>query len=127
MFTHIALGSSDTARSKIFYDAVFTALGLGEGAPFGTARLIYSSQQGALMIGAPVNGEPMSVGNGSTVGLAAQNKEQVDAAHAAGVANGGVSCEDPPGPRNVGEMTFYLAYLRDPDGNKLCINHMLTG
>lgn len=127
MFTHIALGSSDMARSKLFYDAVFAELGLGEGVPFGPARLIYASQKGSLLIGTPINGEPASVGNGSTIGLAAQSQEQVDAVHAAGVANGGVSCEDPPGLRNAGDMKLYLAYLRDPDGNKLCINHMLEG
>lgn len=125
MFTHIALGSNDTARSKLFYDAVFAALGLGEGVQFGPDRLIYASQLGSLLVGKPVNGESANFGNGYTIGLAAQNQEQVDAAHAAGVANGGVSCEDPPGIRNTGGMKFYLAYLRDPDGNKLCINHIL--
>ena len=68
----------------------------------------------------PINGEPATVGNGSTIGLACQSPEQVDAWHAAGVAHGGTTCEDPPGLRELAVGSLYLAYLRDPDGNKLC-------
>lgn len=69
------------------------------------------------MIEVPINGEPATYGNGSTIGFAANSAAEVDAWHAAGTANGGTTCEDPPGERANGA---YLAYLRDPAGNKLC-------
>ena len=40
--------------------------------------------------------------------------------HAAGLANGGRAIEDPPGIRGSGKVQLYLAYLRDPSGNKIC-------
>jgi catechol 2,3-dioxygenase-like lactoylglutathione lyase family enzyme len=68
----------------------------------------------------PIDGEPASHGNGSTLGFAIESEEQGLAWHAAGLANGGVACEDPPGVRDGGVMKLYLAYLRDPAGNKIC-------
>jgi hypothetical protein len=44
----------------------------------------------------------------------------IDAWHAAGIANGGETCEDAPGLREGNFGPMYLAYLRDPSGNKLC-------
>ena len=61
-----------------------------------------------------------NTGNGSTFGFAGQSAAQVDAWHAAGLANGGTTCEDPPGVREGAAGQLYLAYLRDPDGNKIC-------
>ena len=121
MFSHQTLGSNDIARSKLFYDALFTAMGGSEGQIDPKGRLIYSHNGGRLLLTRPVNGEPAGHGNGSTMGLLMDSPAMADAWHAAGVAHGGTTCEDPPGIRkaaNGGEM--YLAYLRDPDGNKLC-------
>jgi catechol 2,3-dioxygenase-like lactoylglutathione lyase family enzyme len=73
----------------------------------------------------PIDGQPASHGNGSTIGFAAASPEAVDAWHAAGAANGGTSCEDPPGVRENGPVKLYLAYLRDPSGNKLCALHRM--
>ena len=67
----------------------------------------------------PIDGQPATAGNGSTVGFA-MTPEQADAWHAAGVANGGTAIEDPPGVREGNGMKLYLAYLRDPSGNKIC-------
>ena len=61
------------------------------------------------------------VGNGSTVGFAAESPEAADAWHQAGLDNGGISIEDPPGIREGSGL--YLAYLRDPSGNKICALH----
>ena len=71
----------------------------------------------------PINSEPATHGNGSTIGFAAQSAEQADAFHAAGVTHGGTTCEEPPGLRDGVAGKLYLAYLRDPDGNKLCALH----
>ncbi len=121
MFSHQTLGSNDIARSKLFYDALFAAMGGSEGQIDPKGRLIYSHNGGRLLITRPVNGDAVTHGNGSTLGLTMDSPAQADAWHAAGIAHGGTTCEDPPGIRianNGGQM--YLAYLRDPDGNKLC-------
>ena len=123
MFSHIMLGASDLEASRRFYDAVLGALGHAPGVA-NKNRYFYRSASGAFGITTPINGEPASFGNGSTTGFAATSPEQVQAAHAAGVAHGGVSCEDPPGWRELGGgRRLYLGYLRDPAGNKLCLTY----
>jgi catechol 2,3-dioxygenase-like lactoylglutathione lyase family enzyme len=71
----------------------------------------------------PINGAPAAPANGGTIGFTMDSPEQADAWHAAGVANGGQAVEDPPGWRDRPGYRLYLAYLRDPDGNKLCGLH----
>lgn len=120
MLTHVMVGVDDLDAAKTFYDAILGALGHGPGILDGTGRAFYPSSTVALGIGKPVNGEPASVGNGGTIGFAASSAEQVDAWHAAGVAAGGTTCENPPGVRDLGPAgKIYAAYLRDPAGNKL--------
>lgn len=121
MYSHLTIGSNDLAKSKVFYDAIFAAMGGPAGNLMPEAgRLLYMHNGGMLMICTPINGEPATHANGGTVGLAMTSPEQVEAWHAAGVANGGTTCEDPPGVRDLGHMKLHLAYLRDPDNNKLC-------
>ncbi len=122
MFSHVMLGVSDLERSKKFYDAVLGALGLSAGVA-NKNRYFYRSPTGTFAISTPINGEPASHGNGSTVGFVAASAEQCNAWHAAGLAGGGVTCEDAPGFREGPTGQIYLAYLRDPDGNKLCVLH----
>lgn len=122
MFSHVMLGVNDLERSKRFYDAVLGTVGIKPG--FANAnRYFYRSPQGTFAISTPINGETACHGNGSTIGFSVDSPEQGDAFHAAGVANGGTACEDPPGMRESGGMSLYLAYLRDPDGNKICALH----
>ena len=120
MFSHIMIGSNDIARSKKFYDALFTAIGGKPGAEDAKGRLIYAHNGGRLMVTKPIDGKPASAANGGTIGFTMSNPEQAQAWHKAGVANGGTSIEDPPGIRQGAAGQMYLAYLRDPDGNKLC-------
>ncbi len=96
MFTHIVVGSNDLERSRRFYDAIFTAMGAGAGTLDAKGRFVYSKDGYRLLVTKPINGQ------------------------AATFANGGTTAEDPPGVRQVGPRKAYLAYLRDPDGNKLC-------
>jgi catechol 2,3-dioxygenase-like lactoylglutathione lyase family enzyme len=117
MFNHVMVGANDVEESKKFYDAVLGALGTAPGVVDAKGRCLYPSPNGTLMIKTPLNGERATHGNGGTIGFVAQESANVDAWHAAGVANGGTSCEDPPGLRANGA---YLAYLKDPAGNKLC-------
>ena len=122
MFSHVMVGVSDLEASKRFYDAVLGTLGVSPGVANKT-RYFYRSAGGTFGITTPINGEPPCHGNGSTLGFTASSPEQADAFHAAGVANGGVACEDPPGFRGPEGGQMYLAYLRDPDGNKICALH----
>ena len=119
MFSHVMLGVSDLEVSKKFYDALLGTLGVPPGVA-NKSRYFYRSPTGTFAITTPINGEPATQGNGSTIGFTVQSPEQGDAFHAAGIANGGTTCEDPPGVREGGAVPLYLAYLRDPDGNKIC-------
>jgi catechol 2,3-dioxygenase-like lactoylglutathione lyase family enzyme len=125
MFSHVMVGADDVARSKAFYDAVLGTLGVPGGRMDDKGRVFYMTQSGVFAISKPIDGQPACHANGGTVGFAASSPEQVDAWHAAGVANGGKTCEDPPGVRDGGMGKLYLAYLRDPAGNKLCALHRM--
>jgi catechol 2,3-dioxygenase-like lactoylglutathione lyase family enzyme len=127
MFSHVILGVNDLEKSKTFYDALLGALGISPGVAntttSGVNRYFYRSATGSFGITTPINGEEASHGNGSTIGFAMQTPEQCDAFHAAGIANGGTTCEDPPGWREGSVGRLYLCYVRDPDGNKICGLH----
>jgi catechol 2,3-dioxygenase-like lactoylglutathione lyase family enzyme len=124
MFSHIMVGTNDLDRSKKFYDAVLGALGVPPAFVDGH-RMFYMTPTGIFSVSKPIDGKPATFANGGTVGFAAKSPAEADAWHAAGVANGGVTCEEPPGVREGGMGKMYLAYLRDPDGNKLCALHRM--
>jgi len=125
MFSHMMVGSNDIARSKRFYDATFAAIGGKPGMTDDRGRLIYMANGGIFIVTPPIDGAPASHGNGCTIGIAMDGPAQADAWHAAGVASGGTAIEDAPGVRVGGMGPLYLAYLRDPDGNKLCALHRM--
>jgi catechol 2,3-dioxygenase-like lactoylglutathione lyase family enzyme len=120
VYSHNMVGTNDTAKAKQFYDALFTATGGKAGMQDDKGRLIYMHKDGLFMVTPPIDGQPATAGNGCTIGFAMESPEQADAWHAAGLANGGTAIEDPPGVREGSFGSLYLAYLRDPDGNKLC-------
>jgi catechol 2,3-dioxygenase-like lactoylglutathione lyase family enzyme len=126
MFSHIMVGANDVQESKNFYDAVLGAMGHEPGAIDDNGRCFYFTPTGIFSISKPIDGEPACHGNGSTIGFAAADPAQADAWYAAGLANGGTSCEEPPGPRTGAAGTLYLAYLRDPSGNKICALHRMA-
>ena len=119
MFSHIMIGTNDLEKSKLFYDAVLGALGVPAGF-VDNHRVFWRTPAGVFSVSKPINGAAATVGNGSTFGFGCSSAEQADAFHAAGIANGGTTCEDPPGIREGASGKMYLAYLRDPDGNKIC-------
>ena len=125
MFSHIMIGANDVQESKIFYDAILGALGHEPGVIDDNGRCFYFTKTGIFSITKPIDGEPACHGNGSTVGFAANEPAAADAWHEAGLANGGTTCEDPPGVREGGNGQIYLAYLRDPAGNKICALHRM--
>src|SRR5690242_21369485 len=120
MFSHVMIGSNDIARSKKFYDALFVAMDGNPGVEDARGRLAYAHNGGRFIVSKPIDGKPATHANGGTIGFTMSGPEQVDAWHKAGVANGGATIEDPPGVRQGAAGELYLAYLRDPDGNKLC-------
>ena len=120
MFSHIMVGANDIQASKNFYDAVLGALGIPPGTLDDKGRVFYMTPTGVFAITKPINGQPATAANGGTIGFAADSSDAVDAWHAAGVSSGGEACEDPPGIRQGSKGKLYLAYLRDPAGNKVC-------
>ena len=125
MFSHMMVGSNDIERSQRFYDALFEAMQAKPGRKDDRGRLAYVHDGAVFMVTPPIDGQPATRGNGSTIGFTMTSPQQVDAWHAAGVNAGGTSIEDPPGVRQGSFGPLYLAYLRDPDGNKLCALHRL--
>lgn len=123
MFSHVMLGANDTEASKAFYDAALGALGVRPGRTDDKGRVLYMHNGGIFMLTKPLNGEPACHANGGTIGFAAASQEEADAWHAAGLAHGGTAIEDPPGIRSNAFGSLYLAYLRDPAGNKVCAMH----
>lgn len=119
MFSHVMIGTNDLTRAKAFYDAVLGTLGVPAGF-VDRHRIFWRTPTGVFSVSLPIDGKPATVGNGSTLGFACASAEQVQAWHDAGVAHGGATCEDPPGVREGASGKMYLAYLRDPDGNKIC-------
>ena len=127
MFSHIMLGTDDIEKSKLFYDASLEALGIKPGRIDQKGRVTYVGGGSVFMLSKPIDGQPAGGGNGSTIGFAAKSSEEVDAWHEAGKANGGTAIEDPPGMRSNGAISLYLAYLRDPAGNKVCAMYRPAG
>lgn len=117
------IGTNNLERAKVFYDAVLGTLGVPPSV-VDRHRIFYRTPTGIFSVSKAINGEPATVGNGSTIGFACNSPAQADAWHAAGLAHGGTNCEDPPGVRE-GAAKLYLAYLRDPDGNKICGLHRM--
>src|SRR5580693_8381427 len=120
MFSHVMVGSNDIARSKKFYDALIGAIGGKPGMVDPKGRLVYRHAGAAFLVSKPIDGKSATHANGGTIGFLVTGADQANAWHKAGVANGGTAIEDPPGIREGAAGQMYLAYLRDPDGNKLC-------
>ncbi|HXQ14270.1 MAG TPA: VOC family protein [Caulobacteraceae bacterium] len=124
MFSHIMIGTNDLDRAKSFYDTVLGTLGVPPARVDGH-RIFYMTPNGIFSVSKPIDGKPATSANGGTIGFAASSPAAADAWHAAGVAAGGTSIEDPPGVREGSAGKLYLAYLRDPDGNKICALHRM--
>ena len=123
MFTHVFVGANNIAASRKFYDAALGAIGVGEGQEDPKGRIFYRTKAGLFGITKPIDGNAATHANGGTIGFACDSPEKAKAFHDAGVVNGGKSIEDPPGWREGPAGKLYLAYLRDPSGNKICAVH----
>ena len=125
MFSHVMIGSNDIERAHKFYDALFTAIGAKPGVVDHKGRLVYVHDGSLFMVTKPIDGKAATHANGGTIGFRMASTDMADKWHAAGLASGGLAIEDPPGVRTHGPRALYLAYLRDPDGNKLCGVHVV--
>ncbi len=127
MLNHVMVGATDIDRAKRFYDAVLGVLGAGEPlrtvADSGHVRLFYRHDGSTFCVSEPIDDAPATCGNGSTIGFKCGSLDQVREFHDVAVAHGGTSIEDAPGPRDSVMGRINLAYVRDPDGNKLCAIH----
>ncbi|MFT7285984.1 MAG: catechol 2,3-dioxygenase-like lactoylglutathione lyase family enzyme [Halieaceae bacterium] len=127
MLSHIMIGSNDIGKTRNFYNAVLGVLGAGEPIEHanatGQARLFYLHGGSTFCVSEPINGEPVTVANGSTIGFACNSPEQLKELHDVAIANGGISVEDPPGPRDSTTGVIHLCYFLDPDGHKICGIH----
>jgi len=124
MFSHVMVGSNDIERSRRFYDAVLGVLGAGEPmvnvADSGHTRLFYRHNGNTFCVSEPIDDQQATFANGGTIGFSCTSAEQAQRFHDVAVAQGGRSIENPPGLRENSVGSIYLAYVRDPDGNKLC-------
>src|ERR1700743_1956771 len=125
MFSHVMIGTNDLDQAKAFYDKLLGTLGVPP-AVIDRHRIFYRTKTGTFSVSKPIDGKPATPANGGTIGFLAKSPEEVDAWHATRGTIRGASCEEPPGIRDNGEVKFYLAYLRDLDGNKLCALHRLS-
>jgi catechol 2,3-dioxygenase-like lactoylglutathione lyase family enzyme len=125
MFSHIMIGTNDLDRAKSFYDALLGTLGTKPGF-VDRHRVFWRNKGGTFSVTQPIDGNAATFANGGTIGFAAETPEQVDAFHKTGLANGAKTCEDPPGIREANGMKLYIAYLRDPCGNKICAVHRMA-
>jgi len=120
---YATIGTNDPARSRRFYDAVLGTIGWGAHATFGDWTAYSAGGSGAgfiLWVAVPFDGRAATVGNGTMVGFPARSRADVDAFHAAALAQGG-SDEGTPGPRDIYGPKWYAAYVRDPSGNKIAV------
>ncbi len=125
VFSHVMVGTNDMGASKRFYDATLATLGVPPSTVDDKGRVFFMTSTGVFIVTTPINGEPACCANGGTIGFAATSPEAADNWNAAGLASGGTACEDPPGVRESALGKLYLAYLRDPAGNKLCALHRM--
>jgi catechol 2,3-dioxygenase-like lactoylglutathione lyase family enzyme len=123
MFSHIMVGANNIDASKKFYDAVFGALDVKPGFTDDKGRVFWRTKTGVFAISKPIDGKSATFANGGTIGFTVDSAEKAEAWHKAGIAHGGTTCEDPPGWREGAMGKMYLAYLRDPDGHKICVLH----
>ena len=125
MFSHVMIGTNDLEKAKSFYDALLGTLGVPP-ARVDRHRIFYRTKTGIFSVSLPIDGKPATPANGGTIGFTADSPEQADAWHATGLAQGGKTCEEPPGVREGSAGKIYLAFLRDLDGNKLCSLHRMV-
>lgn len=125
MIYYAMIGANDVEKLAKFYEAVLATIGYSichKGSSYGFALGGEMKSQGTIWIGKPFDGSLATPSNGSMIGLSAPNKQAVRDFHAAALANGGTS-EGAPDTRDKHGPDYFIAYIRDPEGNKMAIVH----
>ena len=128
MIGYVLVGTNDPAKATAFYDALFATIGIGKLFDRSSGGRVYGISMDKPFFGvvAPYDGLPATIGNGTMVSLVMDSRNQVDIMHARAIELGGAN-EGAPGVRGgEGANTFYAAYFRDLDGNKLCMFRLGT-
>ena len=120
MIAYSTIGVDDMARAIRFYDAAFAPLGAVRDTTSDTwTGYSRAGDRAKFFLTRPFNRQAASGGNGAMLAFLGEDRAAIDRFHAAALENGG-TCEGPPGVREGMNPVFYAAYVRDPDGNKLC-------
>ena len=120
MIAYSTVGVNDMDAAIAFYDAAFAALGAKRDSTSSTwTGYSRTGDRGAFFLTRPFDRGQATGGNGAMLAFLAEDRASIDAFHAQALAQGG-TCEGPPGVREGMNPVFYAAYVRDPDGNKLC-------
>lgn len=124
MLSHVFIGITDFDRALAFYQPIMDALKLqmkfcDPDKPW-AAWMSKDAPRPLFVIGTAFDEQPATPGNGQMIALLASSREIVNCCHALAMAHGG-SCEGPPGLRPHYHPDYFGAYMRDPDGNKLCV------
>ncbi|MDI2089817.1 VOC family protein [Commensalibacter oyaizuii] len=125
LFNHVTVGTNDLEKAKRFYDATFTVVDAVRIETDLTDRILYKKDNQMFAAIKPIDGNKATYANGGTIGFSMSSVEQVNKWYQAGIENGGEAIEAPPGIRDGQGPKKYLAYLRDPDGNKLCAFYLV--
>jgi len=117
MIHHVSVGTNHVARAKRFYDAVLPIVGITPLAE-DEGGLGYACGTFHFSVQIPIDGRPATIGNGSHIAFAAEDRSMVDRFREAALAHGGTD-DGAPGLRPDYDAHYYAAFVRDPDGNKL--------
>jgi catechol 2,3-dioxygenase-like lactoylglutathione lyase family enzyme len=121
MIAYTTVGVNDMDLAITFYDAVFAPLGARRETTSPTwTGYSRKGEPGRFFLTRPYDRKAASGGNGTMLAFLAESRAAVDAFHAAALANGGRDA-GAPGVREGMDPVFYAAYVRDPDGAKLCV------
>ncbi len=121
---HVSIGVTSIKRSKAFYDAVLAPLGMKPAMPVHAGGHLVGVGYGTdpehptFWIGMPVNGQPATMGNGVHIAFNARERAAVDDFYLAALDQGGIE-DGKPGLREQYHPSYYAAFVRDPDGNKI--------
>ncbi|MET0546868.1 MAG: VOC family protein [Caulobacterales bacterium] len=121
MISYAMVGSNDLEKAKKFYDEVLGVIGVAPLMEHPSGGRMYGAM-GQPMFGVvgPYNKEPATFGNGTMIALGMQSRDDVNRVYAKAIELGGKD-EGAPGIRGPEGSTFYMAYFRDLDGNKLAL------
>jgi catechol 2,3-dioxygenase-like lactoylglutathione lyase family enzyme len=121
---HVSIGVTNMKRAKAFYDATLAPLGMRPVMPVEIGGQLLgvgygdNPQKPTFWIGMPVNGQPATMGNGVHIAFAADTRAAVDDFYLAALAQGGIE-DGKPGLREQYHPSYYAAFVRDPDSNKV--------